>query len=86
MQVALQGDGALDARLERILGRALAETPFLAGDALSLADVSLMPYVAALPIVGAQGIVADTPHVARWWERVSARPSWTAATAACKPG
>lgn len=71
-----------EAGLSRALGvldAALRESPFLAGEAFSLADISLMPYVAALPLVGADALIGGVPNVARWWERVSSRPSWAAA-------
>lgn len=79
-KVAAAEDGLR--RALAVIDRALAESRFLAGEALTLADISLMPYVAALPIVGASALVGGAPNVARWWEGVSARPSWTAATSA----
>jgi glutathione S-transferase len=60
----------------RVLDRALAESAYLAGDAFSLADVSLMPYVASLPMLGAGHLLGDTPHLGAWWRRTSARSSW----------
>jgi glutathione S-transferase len=58
------------------IDRALADAPYLAGAAFSLADVSLMPYIAGAHFVGAQAALADLRHVQRWWAEVSARPSW----------
>jgi glutathione S-transferase len=60
----------------RVLDRALAEDAYLAGDAFSLADVSLMPYVASLPMLGAAHLLADAPCLGAWWRRTSDRPSW----------
>jgi glutathione S-transferase len=63
-----------------VLNAALAEgAPFLAGPSFSLADVSLMPHVASLPMIGAEGLLEGVPALAQWWSRVSARPSWAQA-------
>ena len=64
-----------------VLDRALAGRTWLAGDALSLADISLAPYVGSLPMLGAAHTTTGRPHLAAWWERVSARPSWRAVMA-----
>lgn len=64
--------GVIDASL------AAGPGPFLAGADFSLADVCLMPYVGALPKLGAGNLVGARPHLASWWERVAARPSWRA--------
>jgi glutathione S-transferase len=58
------------------IDRALADSRFLAGATFSLADVSLMPYLAGTHMVGAAGVLADLRHLARWWGEVSARASW----------
>ena len=64
-----------------VIDRALADARFLAGAAFSLADISLMPYVAGLAMVDAAHVIGDLRHVARWWTEVSARASWQRATA-----
>jgi len=81
-------DTAAAAEVERALGealgaidRALAGDRYLAGEAFSLADISLMPYVASLPMIEAQHLLGDLRHVARWWGEVSARASWRATAA-----
>jgi len=61
-----------------VIDRGLADARYLAGDAFSLADVSLMPYLAATRLVGAQAVLDDLRHVQRWWAEVSARPAWQA--------
>ncbi|HTV22279.1 MAG TPA: glutathione S-transferase N-terminal domain-containing protein [Polyangiaceae bacterium] len=61
-----------------VLDRALAERRYLTGDTFSLADVSLMPYVASLTLLGASHLLEPRPHLSSWWERVRARPSWRA--------
>jgi glutathione S-transferase len=55
---------------------ALRATAYLVGDALSLADVSLAPHVASLPMIGAGHLLAPVPHLCTWWERIRSRPSW----------
>jgi glutathione S-transferase len=52
---------------------------YLVGDALSLADVSLAPYVASLTLIGAEHVLAGLPHLRSWWGRICERPSWRAA-------
>jgi glutathione S-transferase len=60
-----------------VYDRALAAgREWLAGDSFSLADISLMPYVASLPMIGAAHTIERAPNVRAWWSRVSARPSW----------
>ncbi len=56
--------------------RALSAARYLAGDTFSLADISLMPYVASLPMIGAERLRVDLPHLDRWWRSVSQRESW----------
>ncbi|HEX3769924.1 MAG TPA: glutathione S-transferase family protein [Polyangiaceae bacterium] len=65
-----------------VIDRALGESPYLAGLALSLADVSLAPYVASLPLLGAEHLMADVPRLSAWWSSIRARPSWEATVAA----
>jgi glutathione S-transferase len=61
-----------------VIDRALADRSFLTGESFSLADVSLMPYVAALTLLGAEHLASTRPHLSSWWARVRARPSWQA--------
>ena len=58
--------------LEALIG----DRPFMAGDALSLADLHLAPvfaYFTATP--EGQGLMPASPRLARWWAAISARPS-----------
>lgn len=62
----------------RILDRALAERPFIAGDAYTIADISLFAYVsraeeASLPL-------ADFGDIAAWIDRVRAQPGFLETT------
>ena len=81
-------DAEIVAAEQRELGKALAAIDrnlagarYLAGDAFSLADVSLMPYLAAVQLIRAQALLDDLRHLQRWWAEVSARPSWRAIAA-----
>lgn len=65
-----------------VLDRALADQRYLAGEAFSLADISLIPYVVALPMVEAGHVTDGLRHLARWSEDVSSRPSWKRAISA----
>ncbi|PWE31193.1 hypothetical protein DDZ14_14335 [Maritimibacter sp. 55A14] len=69
---------AFDALLEE-MEDALAKSPWLAGDALSLADLDMAPYVHRLDTLGLSNLYAERPHVAEWYNRLQARPSWKTA-------
>ncbi|MGE0788125.1 MAG: glutathione S-transferase family protein [Sandaracinaceae bacterium] len=55
----------------------LASAPFLAGGVLSVSDINWLPYLDYLTHVGEGGPIAERPHVAAWYARLSDRPSWT---------
>ena len=65
-----------------ILEKQLAETPYLAGDDFTLADVVFMPYVGYANHTPAKQIFAEYPNFVAWWDRVSTRPAWLKATGA----
>ena len=76
LAAAHQGLGtALD-----IMDRHLAESPFMAGEAFTLADVCFMPYVEYLMATPVKTEVEQRAHVAAWWSKVSDRPSWRKVT------
>ncbi len=51
--------------------------PWLLGNALTLADINLMPFVARLDYLTLLPIwLADRPHVKAWWQRAQALPSF----------
>lgn len=57
----------------------LNETPYLAGEALSLADLMLLPmmfYVSRMP--EGDELLSEQPALAKWLARMSERPSFTA--------
>ena len=68
---AVAQHGALLARMEG----ALARRPYLAGEAYSLADIGVLPYVLRLDLLKLARMWDKRPGVAAWWERVKARAS-----------
>jgi glutathione S-transferase len=53
--------------------------PWLAGPDFSLADIAAIPYVVRLEMLKLSRLWDKKPAVARWWERVKARPSYETA-------
>ncbi|HRE43668.1 MAG TPA: glutathione S-transferase, partial [Terricaulis sp.] len=65
--------------VDKFLGKmdeALAHTGWLAGDAYSIADIALAPYIARFNFLGLAPFWADRPNLLAWFERISARPSF----------
>jgi glutathione S-transferase len=63
---------------EKLLARmddALAQRDYLAGDAYSLADIGVLPYVLRLELVKLAKMWDKRPRIAAWWERVRERAS-----------
>jgi len=58
-------------RLLGVLERRLADRPYLAGE-YSIADIATWPWV--FPEYQGRKVLADFPHVARWWDAVASRP------------
>ena len=53
---------------------------WLLGDAPTLADINLMPFVARLDYLTLLDVwIADRPRVQAWWRRAQARPSYRGA-------
>ncbi len=66
------------------LGRmeeALATSDWLVGDAISLADIAMAPYLNRLAALAMEGVWEGSklPRVAGWWERIKARPTFAPA-------
>ncbi len=55
---------------------ALAGQPWLCGDAFSLADIGMAPYVNRLDMLGMSEMWAERPRLADWFARLKARPSF----------
>jgi GST-like protein len=63
-----------------VLDRRLAESPFLAGDALSIADIAVWPWYGGLVKGALYGggeflSVQDYKHLLRWTETIAERPA-----------
>jgi glutathione S-transferase len=73
--------GALKCFVDTVddMAKTLAARPFLAGDAYSLADAGLTPYIVRLDRLGMGEIYARYPAVVAWYERICARPNFAAA-------
>ena len=59
-----------------IMNATLANSPFLAGAQLTLADVVFMPYLEYAMGTPAKALVAKFPHASAWWNKISERPTW----------
>ena len=60
-------------RLYGVLDRRLAEHEFVGGDEYSIADIACWPWIA--PHAAHGQVLADSPHLARWFAAVAARPA-----------
>ena len=60
-------------RLYGVLDRRLADRPFIAGDAYSIADMAAYPWI--VPHQRQRQKLEDFPHLARWFAAVAARPA-----------
>lgn len=73
------------ARFDRLLSdmeAALADGPWLAGEAFSLADIGYAPYLTRLDHLRFLAMLDRRPRLAGWYERIKARPSYQAGLAA----
>jgi glutathione S-transferase len=59
-----------------VLEAALVESPYLVGDALTLADICYAPYLEYAMASDAKDRILARPNVAAWWGRVRDRPAW----------
>jgi glutathione S-transferase len=66
---------------------ALANSPWLAGPSFSLADAAAMPYVVRLDHLAQEHLwtAGKRPHLAVWYERLRARPTFKRAVADFAP-
>jgi glutathione S-transferase len=65
----------------------LGEAPWLAGDAPSLADAAALPYVMRLDHLAMDPLLTSDvrPHLADWYDRIRARPSYKVAVSDVLP-
>jgi glutathione S-transferase len=63
----------------------LSKSPWLAGNSYSLADVGMMPYINRLSMLAMEKFWGGRAHVADWFARVRARPSFAPALIAAVP-
>jgi GSH-dependent disulfide-bond oxidoreductase len=61
------------ARLYRVIDRRLAETPFIAGDEYTIADMAIFPWLRSHENQGQS--LDDYPSLKGWYEGVEARPA-----------
>jgi len=66
-------------RLYGVLDRQLAQSGFVAGDALSVADMAIWPW--AILWERQEQTLDDKPHLARWLDALAARPGFQAGKA-----
>ncbi|MDB5367938.1 MAG: putative glutathione S-transferase [Rhodospirillales bacterium] len=77
LEAALPRAAICMAELSRLLG----EQDFMAGDAISIADLMLAPHLAAFAGAGeSKPMFARQPNLRRWLERMNERPSMQATT------
>ena len=69
------GRAGIEAALDTI-DHALADSPYLAGEQFSLADIHWSPYLDYLQHAGEGAPIERRRHVRGWWERISGRPAW----------
>jgi GST-like protein len=61
------------ARLYGVIDKRLGESPFLAGDDYSIADIATFPWIRSHEMQGQD--LADYPNLKRWYDGIDARPA-----------
>jgi glutathione S-transferase len=59
-----------------LMDRQLAQTPFVAGEAFTLADICFMPYLEYLMSSPARDNFGRYASLVEWWNRIGERPAW----------
>jgi len=73
----LQGIAAFEKAFRDMEAELSAGSPWLLGDAVTLADINLMPFVARLAYLNLLDVwLKKRPHVQAWWKRVQSYPSF----------
>jgi glutathione S-transferase len=75
-----------DAHLSR-MEAALSQSPWLAGEALTLADIALAPYINRLAMLSMEQLWSNgrRPRVEDWFDRMQSRPSFAPSLTECCP-
>ena len=60
-------------RLYGVMDRQLSTHPFMAGDAYSVADIAIFPWLRSWQNQGIDW--ADYPHLKAWFDTIAARPA-----------
>jgi glutathione S-transferase len=60
----------------RVMNTQLTKTPFISGEAFTIADIGYMPYLEYVMASPAKELVSPHERVAAWWEKIRARPTW----------
>ncbi len=78
----LQGIGAFEMAFVK-MEKDLAQRDWLVGDAMTLADINMMPFVARLDYLDLLEVwIKDRPNVQAWWGRVQKLPAFRSQVAA----
>lgn len=78
-EVVIEGAMPAARRQMGLLERQLAETPWLSGESAGIADLYLAPvmgYFSQTP--EGESVLAESPALSRWWQRISALASFQA--------
>jgi len=61
----------------QVLDHRLGQSKFLGGDIFTIADIFYIPYTAyLLSTTEFKNVLDKYPHVSKWWENITSRPSW----------
>ncbi len=82
---SFQGALAAHVALFDMLQTRLNDFDWLAGDAYSLADAALIPYVLRVEHIGLGSLVSDRPSLAAWFDRVQEKPAYAIAVTELLP-
>jgi glutathione S-transferase len=62
--------------VERIDGAIAQGSDWIAGDAISLADLCVLPTIVRMSDIGLENVWRDLPNMSNWYARMRARPSF----------
>ncbi len=79
------GAYAAHVKLFGLADQVLTDSAYLVGDALTLADAALLPYVLRADHLSLTGLLEGRPGLLAWYERMQARPAYETAVAGYLP-